>query len=146
MAWDNVDLDKDTIHLREAKTGIERYVQLSTQAIEFLKVPRLTSDKYLFSSQVTKLSIKQKCLTENAWHLREAGQMLDIPRWTPHDLRRTVRTGVSRLQCPNEVAEAVLGHTRGGVKVFITTTNMILSARLGCWCGQIIWMTLYQID
>lgn len=42
--------------------------------------------------------------------------MLDISHWTPHDLRRTVRTGLSRLQCPNEVAEAVLGHTRGGVE------------------------------
>lgn len=31
-------------------------------------------------------------------------------------MRRTVRTGLSRLQCPNEVAEAVLGHTRGGVE------------------------------
>lgn len=41
--------------------------------------------------------------------------MLDIPHWTPHDLRRTVRTGLSRLQCPNEVAEAVLGHACGGV-------------------------------
>lgn len=42
--------------------------------------------------------------------------MLDIPHWTPHDLRRTVRTGLSRLQCPNEIAEAVLGHTRGVVE------------------------------
>jgi integrase len=42
--------------------------------------------------------------------------MRDIPHWTPHDLRRTVRTRLSRLQCPNEVAEAVLGHTRGGVE------------------------------
>lgn len=42
--------------------------------------------------------------------------MLDIPHWTPHDLRRTVRTGLPRLQYPNEVAEAVLGHTRGGVE------------------------------
>ncbi|MBC3212418.1 tyrosine-type recombinase/integrase [Serratia fonticola] len=116
MAWDDVDLDKGTIHLRETKTGIERYVQLSTQAIEFLKVLRLTSDKYLFPSQATKLPIQQKYLTENAWRLREADQMLDIPHWTPHDLRRTVRTGLSRLQCPNEVAEAVLGHTRGGVE------------------------------
>ena len=42
--------------------------------------------------------------------------MLDIPYWTLHDLRRTVRTGLSRLQCPNEVAEAVLGHKRCGVE------------------------------
>lgn len=42
--------------------------------------------------------------------------MLDIPHWTPHDLRRTVRTGLSRLQCPNEAAEAILRHTRGAVE------------------------------
>ena len=116
MAWDDVDLEKGTIHLRETKTGVERYVQLSDQAINFLKVLRLTSDKYLFPSQATKKPIQQKYLTENSWRLRESGQMLDIPHWTPHDLRRTVRTGLSRLQCPNEVAEAVLGHTRGGVE------------------------------
>ncbi|WP_113627629.1 tyrosine-type recombinase/integrase [Pectobacterium peruviense] len=116
MAWDDVDLEKGTIYLRETKTGVERYVQLSTQAIDFLKILRLTSDKYLFPSQATKLPIQQKYLTENSWRLRENGQMLDIPHWTPHDLRRTVRTGLSRLQCPNEVAEAVLGHTRGGVE------------------------------
>ncbi|MEN0579146.1 tyrosine-type recombinase/integrase [Phytobacter palmae] len=116
MAWDDVDLEKGTIHLRETKTGVERYVQLSTQAIDFLKVLRLNSDKYLFPSQATKKPIQQKYLTENSWRLRESGQMLDIPHWTPHDLRRTVRTGLSRLQCPNEVAEAVLGHTRGGVE------------------------------
>ena len=98
MAWEDVDLDKGTIHLRETKTGVERYVQLSTQAIDFLKVLRLNSDKYLFPSQATKKPIQQKYLTENSWRLRESGQMLDIPHWTPHDLRRTVRTGLSRLQ------------------------------------------------
>lgn len=116
MAWKDVDLEKGTIHLRETKTGIERYVQLSEQANDFLKVLRLTSDKYLFPSLATKKPIQQKYLTENSWRLRKNGQMLDIPHWTPHDLRRTVRTGLSRLQCPNEVAEAVLGHTRGGVE------------------------------
>lgn len=116
MAWKDVDLEKGTIHLRETKTGVERYVQLSDQAIDFLKVLRLTSDKYLFPSQATKKPIQQKYLTENSWRLRESGQILDIPHWTPHDLRRTVRTGLSRLQCPNEVAEAILGHTRGGVE------------------------------
>lgn len=116
MAWKDVDLDKGTIHLRDTKSGVERYVQLSTQAIDFLKVLRLNNDTYLFPSSRTKLPIQQKYLTENAWRMRQAGQMLEIPRWTPHDLRRTVRTGLSRLQCPNEVAEAVLGHTKGGVE------------------------------
>ncbi|EPP0138449.1 tyrosine-type recombinase/integrase [Salmonella enterica subsp. enterica serovar Newport] len=116
MAWSDVDLEKGTIYLRETKTGVERYVQLSTQAIDFLSVLRINSDKYLFPSTRTRLPIQQKYLTESAWRLRESGQMLDIPSWTPHDLRRTVRTGLSRLQCPNEVAEAILGHTKGGME------------------------------
>lgn len=116
LAWKDVDLKKGTIHLRETKTGVERYVQLSTQAIDFLKVLRLNSDTYLFPSSRTRLPIQQKYLTENAWRMRVDGKMLDIPSWTPHDLRRTVRTGLSRLKCPNEVAEAILGHTKGGVE------------------------------
>ncbi|VEE71103.1 Uncharacterised protein [Yersinia pseudotuberculosis] len=70
MAWEDVDLEKGTLHLRETKTGIERYVQLSTQAIDFLKVLPLTSNKYLFPSQATKKPIQQKYLTENLWRLR----------------------------------------------------------------------------
>nr|WP_208609969.1 hypothetical protein [Gilliamella mensalis] len=42
--------------------------------------------------------------------------MLNIPHWSPHDLRRIVRTGLSRLQCPSEVATAVLGHSRKGIE------------------------------
>lgn len=60
MAWKDVDLEKGTIHLHETRTGVERYVQFSTQAIEFLKVLRINSDTYLFPSSRTKLPIQQK--------------------------------------------------------------------------------------
>lgn len=116
MAWDDVDLEKGTVHLRETKTGIERHVQLPDQAVTYLKSMRMNSDKYLFPSQVTKLPIQQKYLTECAWRLRKEGKMLDITDWSPHDLRRTVRTGLAKLGCPNEVAEAILGHIRGGIE------------------------------
>lgn len=116
MAWEDVDLEKGTIHLKETKNGMERYVQLPSQAIAFLTALRLSSGEYLFESQASKLPIQQKYLTENAWRLRQTGQMLDIAHWSPHDLRRTVRTGLSRLQCPSEVAEAVLGHSRKGIE------------------------------
>lgn len=48
MAWKDVDLDKGTIHLRETKTGVERYVQLSTQAIDFLKCSASTRTPTFF--------------------------------------------------------------------------------------------------
>ncbi|MDT7836498.1 tyrosine-type recombinase/integrase [Aquabacterium sp. OR-4] len=35
--------------------------------------------------------------------------------WAPHDLRRTVRTHLAAMGCPDAVAEAVLGHIPPGV-------------------------------
>lgn len=113
--WQNVDLNEGVFHIRESKTGVAREVQLPRQCINFLSANRIGNKVYLFPSQRTGKPIKQKQLTESAWVMREGNVMLDIPRWTPHDLRRTVRTGLSRLQCPSEVAEAILGHTKKGL-------------------------------
>ncbi len=115
-AWRDIDLENQTFHIRESKTEVERYVQLSSQAIGFLTALRLTTGEYLFPSQKTRLPIQQKQLTEQAWRMRKSDRMVDLPAWTPHDLRRSVRTGLSRLQCPAEVAEAVLGHSRKGIE------------------------------
>jgi hypothetical protein len=35
---------------------------------------------------------------------------VDMENWTNHDLRRVVRTGLSKLRVPHNVAEAVLAH------------------------------------
>jgi len=114
--WDDIDLVKGVWHLRATKTEVERYVQLPQQAVDFLKQLRLVTGKYLFPSIKTGLSIQQKSLTEQAWHMRRDERMINIDHWVPHDLRRTVRTGLSRLDCPSEVGEAVLGHARTGIE------------------------------
>jgi len=38
-----------------------------------------------------------------------------LPHWTNHDLRRVVRSGLSALRVPHDVAEAVLAHRKGGI-------------------------------
>lgn len=114
--WSDFDLEKGTWHLKATKTDVERFVQLSTQAVAFLKQLTLVTGDYLFASSKTGKPIQQKTLTEQAWHMRKNGKALDIENWTPHDLRRTVRTGLSKLGCRNEVAEAVLGHSRKGIE------------------------------
>lgn len=114
--WRDINLDIGTFHLRETKTGIERYVQLPVQAVNFLKVLKLTTGDCLFPSLLTKKPIPQKLLTEAAWRLREMDAMIDLPAWTPHDLRRTVRTGLAKLKCPSDIAEAILGHAPKGIE------------------------------
>lgn len=127
--WRDIDFQAGTWHLRDSKNGAERYVQLSGQAIHFLENLRLMTDQYLFPSTRTKKPIQQKSLTETKWHLRNPEKVKErhnykphqlwldsIDDWSPHDLRRSVRTGLSRLGCPNEVAEAILGHSRKGIE------------------------------
>ena len=41
---------------------------------------------------------------------------VNLPRWTNHDIRRTVRSGLSRLKIAEEAREAVLAHVRPGIK------------------------------
>lgn len=45
-------------------------------------------------------------------HVRER---LSVTHWSPHDLRRTGRTMLASMGCPNEVGEAILGHVQPGV-------------------------------
>lgn len=114
--WRDIDLDKGTWHLRATKTDAERFVQLPSQAVAFLNQLQLITGNYPFPSQKTGIPIQQKSLTEQSWHLRKTDRMIDLDHWVPHDLRRTVRTGLSRLKCRSEVAEAILGHSRKGIE------------------------------
>ena len=114
--WRDIDLSNGTFHLKETKTDTERYVQLPRQAIDFLHSLKLITGDCLFPSILTKKPIPQKLLTETAWRLRKDNVMIDIPSWTPHDLRRTVRTGLAKLKCPSDIAEAILGHAPKGIE------------------------------
>lgn len=40
---------------------------------------------------------------------------LPVEKWSPHDLRRSVRTILAAMGCPSEVAEAILGHVPPGI-------------------------------
>lgn len=41
---------------------------------------------------------------------------LTVTHWAPHDLRRTGRTMLAAMDCPDDVGEAILGHMQPGVK------------------------------
>jgi integrase len=113
--WVDIDFKKNIFHIKDSKNGASHYVQLCSQAVAFLKVLKLNNNQCVFPSLLTKKPILQKSLSETAWRLRTEGRMIDIPDWTAHDLRRTVRTGLAKIRCPSEIAEAVLGHSPKGM-------------------------------
>ena len=114
--WNDFDLGRGIWHLPETKTGVPREIKLPTQTVNWLVAARTVDPgaSYLCPSPRGG-HIQQKSISEQAWHMRKSGNMLDIPHWVAHDLRRTARTGLARLGCPQPVAEALLGHTKGGI-------------------------------
>lgn len=79
---------------------------------------------YLFPSRAERGHIQQKALGVAVWtHMPECTvrpewvrPRLPVTRWAPHDLRRTGRTLLEEMDCPERVAEAILGHAVPGVQ------------------------------
>lgn len=61
----------------------------------------------------TKVHYLQPYSKVKPYHVRER---LVVTHWSPHDLRRTGRTMLSQMDCPTDVAEAILGHVQPGVQ------------------------------
>lgn len=145
MRWIDVDLSKAVWHLSETKTGVSRNVQLTHQAVEFLKHQQRMSDVFVFPQQ-TGNAVQQKTLTERMWYMRKIEALPPLEPWTPHDLRRSVRTGLARLGCPSEVAEAVLGHSPKGIEgVYnLHSYEQESMAWLQKWCDHVEALELTQ--
>jgi integrase len=93
------------------------------------KLPRFNRGKYLFSttfgeapawmSNKVKARLDARMLsTLRALAKRRGDDPADVtlPAWKNHDIRRTVRTRLSRLKISEEAREAVLAHARPGIK------------------------------
>ena len=64
-----------------------------------------------------------------------ARERLQVTHWSPHDLRRTGRTLLAQLGCPNEVAESILGHVQPGVQGIYNRHHYDAERRL--WLGRL---------
>jgi integrase len=84
---------------------------------------RAQGGRFLFKSEVGEKPIEQKMVQGAVYHFqpycttKSKGERprLPVTHWSPHDLRRTVRTLLASMGCPRDVAESVLGHMQGGI-------------------------------
>ena len=104
-------------------------VPLTTDMLNILEsLPSLNGD-CLFSRNggetpaVVSADIKDDLDAKMLEALRELPQLrgadpdsVELQAWVTHDLRRVVRSALSRLRVPQEVAETVLGHVRPGIQ------------------------------
>jgi len=113
---------------REGKAR-DHLVPLTQEMQEIIaSAPRVRGGPFLFSykagkSPVTmtgpmKRDLDQRMLRTLKAMARRRGEdhhSVELPDWVNHDLRRTVRTGLSKLKVSREVAEAVLAHRPPGI-------------------------------
>ena len=88
------------------KTDTPHLMPLSEPAMAFLKSVQQNGSEFVFPT-VTGLKIANWSF----WKRRLDSTLGKVVRpWRVYDLRRTCRTGLSRLRIAPHVAEAVLGH------------------------------------
>lgn len=119
MRWEDIDMDNAVWRQENTKNGSTHLVPLSPQVMKIL-VARKPNGKsnigWVFPSAFNK---SKGAVEGRARSTKEARkklkQLTGIDDWTAHDLRRTARTIMSRLNIKQHIRERVLNHTQGGV-------------------------------
>ncbi|MDA5095799.1 tyrosine-type recombinase/integrase [Aliiroseovarius sp. KMU-50] len=113
---------------RRGKTQTFHTVYLTDLALEILENSKAELERlhqrrkadwggYLFETRVgSPISNAALCRAVDRHH-EVLGTKYVKPwgRWTPHDLRRTMRTGLSACRVRPDVAELTIGHTKTGI-------------------------------
>lgn len=84
---------------------------------------KLYGDGFLFPATNKSGPLDQKVVSQGVHYHQPYSKTrpecmrhrLTVSHWAPHDLRRTSRTLLAKLGCPDSVGEAILGHMLPGV-------------------------------
>jgi integrase len=117
--WSEFDFNLKSwlIPATRMKGGLAHMIPLAPLALEILKkLPRNERSDLLFSFS------RGKPMNHFGWAKRAVDKKIaelnggvPIPHWTYHDLRRSMRSGLSDLAIPQEVAELCIAHKRRGI-------------------------------
>jgi integrase len=103
-----------TIPDERAKTGKGHVLPLSNWAIEELQKLKVMANgsRYVIPNADGSAPIDPKYITRSVARCLKRFKKHGVGAFTPHDLRRTGRTGLARLGVKVDIAERVLNHAR----------------------------------
>jgi integrase len=106
-----------TIPPTRFKSEVVHLIPLSTEARAVLEaLPRFTRSKFIFSARLGAQPVSNFGKAKERLYEYMAEELGHDPEpFVIHDLRRTVRTRLSSLRIPFEVAELVVGHAKRGL-------------------------------
>ncbi|MBU4236864.1 MAG: tyrosine-type recombinase/integrase [Proteobacteria bacterium] len=116
MTWDEIDGNTWTIPATRMKSKDAHSVPLSDMALEIIEQARIYSGDSLFVFASTQKD--EGATTTRALSRAVSRHWLEIglkEKFTPHDLRRTLRTRLAEIGIDNVVAERVLAHKLQGL-------------------------------
>jgi len=118
MHTDEIDGGKWTIPAARYKTKVDHVVPLIPAVKKLLPECK---DGFVFSGTgggkpLRGFAIPKKCLDTKIAEIRKRENRKSMPEWRFHDLRRSARTLMAEIGIDRGTAEAVLGHTIGGVE------------------------------
>ncbi len=112
MAWPDIEDGTWTLPREITKSDRLHVVPLSGLAVETIEaVPKIEGCDLLFPSRRGT----DRPLSGFSRAKRQLDTLSGVEDWRLHDLRRTVASGLARLQTPPHVIEAVLNHRSGTI-------------------------------
>ena len=111
LHWNEIEGRVWTIPSERSKNGRENRVYLTDLALSLL--PK-TEDYVFPASRGSHGPLYVNTLSHHLSH-HVKPEYLGLPRWTPHDLRRTAATGLASLGCSDEIIDEVQNHKKRGI-------------------------------
>ncbi len=119
MRWEDIEFENEIWRQNDTKNGSTNLVPLSPQVKSILlarKPEDIGNVEWVFPSNYNCCKGAVEGRAKSTKDARKDLQELSgITGWTAHDLRRTARTIMSRLQIKQHIRERVLNHAQGGV-------------------------------
>jgi integrase len=124
-------------------------------------LPRFQSGDFLFSTTFGRTSVwlssklkgrldarMLRTLRALARKRGDDPSRVTLPAWVNHDLRRTVRTGLSKLRIDRDIREAVLAHTRPGVEGVYDRHDYLLEKKdaLERWASYVRNLSSHEVE
>jgi integrase len=116
--WREFDLDKRlwTIPPERMKADAPHVVPLSPPVIDILEtLPRFDKGDHLFSTTLGAKPVNGFSKAKTILDRKMLTELGELPPFVIHDVRRSVRTGLSALPVPDIVRELVIAHTKPGL-------------------------------
>ena len=116
--WREIDLAARlwSIPATRMKSAAAHVVPLTDVVIGILEsLPRFDGGDYVFTSTHGRKPISSFSRAKRALDSKMLAELGELPPYVLHDVRRSMRTGLSALPVPDLIRELVIGHTKPGL-------------------------------